>query len=271
MLLGGAKNMLLVMEDANLDVFVDNFLNSCYGSAGQRCLAGSIVAAVPEIYDAVMERILEASKTVKVGDAFDPDVYMGPLISRAAADNVAKYVDIALAHGNCELILDGRNPVLPGKNKNGFFVGPTIIRDVTPCNPLFTTEVFGPLVATIKVADMDDALNLIRASEFGNGVSSLNAYYIPGNYQPPGRRGHGGRERGHLRAASLCALRRHQGLAAGHGQGSGQGRPELLHPEQSHHRAHTSSQGAGAQDRRQYISTILRGIVAAHHALESAV
>ena len=151
MLLGGAKNMLLVMEDANLDIFVNNFLNSCYGSAGQRCLAGSIVAAVPEIYDTVMERILEASKTVKVGDAFDPDVYMGPLISRAAADNVAKYVDIALAHGNCELILDGRNPVLPEKNKNGFFVGPTIIRDVTPCNPLFTTEVFGPLVATIKV------------------------------------------------------------------------------------------------------------------------
>ena len=180
MLLGGAKNMLLVMEDANLDIFVDNFLNSCYGSAGQRCLAGSIVAAVPEIYDTVMERILEASKTVKVGDAFDPDVYMGPLISRAAADNVAKYVDIALAHGSCELILDGRNPVLPEKNKNGFFVGPTIIRDVTPCNPLVTTEVFGPLVATIKVADMDDALNLIRASEFGNGacIFTQNAYYI---------------------------------------------------------------------------------------------
>ena len=88
MLLGGAKNMLLVMEDANLDIFVNNFLNSCYGSAGQRCLAGSIVAAVPEIYDTVMERMLEASKTVKVGDAFDPDVYMGPLISRKAADNV---------------------------------------------------------------------------------------------------------------------------------------------------------------------------------------
>ncbi|MEG2171714.1 MAG: aldehyde dehydrogenase family protein [Desulfovibrionaceae bacterium] len=170
MLLGGAKNMLVVMEDANMDVFINNFLNSCYGSAGQRCLAGSIVAAVPEIYDTVIERILEASKTVKIGDAFDPDVYMGPLISRDAADNIAKYVDIALQHGKCELILDGRNPALPAKNKNGFFVGPTIIKDVTPCNPLFTTEVFGPLVATIKVADMDDALNLIRASEFGNGA-----------------------------------------------------------------------------------------------------
>jgi len=179
MLLGGAKNMLLVMEDANLDVFVDNFLNSCYGSAGQRCLAGAIVAAVPEIYDQVIERILEASKKVKVGDAFDPEVYMGPLISRAAVDNVSKYVDIALAHGKCELILDGRNPVMPEKNKNGFFVGPTIIKDVTPCNPLFTTEVFGPLVAAIKVADLDDALELIHQSEFGNGacIFTQNQHY----------------------------------------------------------------------------------------------
>lgn len=180
MLLGGAKNMLLVMEDANLDIFVDNFLNSCYGSAGQRCLAGSIVAAVPQIYDEVIRRIVEASRKVKVGDAFDPDVYMGPLISRDAVDNVKKYVDIALSHGKCELILDGRNPALPAKNKDGFFVGPTIIKDVTPCNPLFTTEVFGPLVATIKVNDMDDALSLIQSSEYGNGacIFTQNAYYI---------------------------------------------------------------------------------------------
>lgn len=181
MLLGGAKNMLLVMEDANMDVFIPNFLNSCYGSAGQRCLAGAIVAAVPEIYDEVVERIIEASKTVKVGDAFDPDVYMGPLISRKAADTVINFVDIALKHGGgCSLVLDGRAPVLPEKNKNGFFVGPTIIRDVTPCNPLFTTEVFGPLVATTKVADMYDALELIRASEFGNGacIFTQNAHYV---------------------------------------------------------------------------------------------
>ena len=170
MLLGGAKNMLLVMEDADLDLFIDNFLNSCYGSAGQRCLAGSIVALVPEIYDKALERMIEASKKVTVGDAFDPDVYMGPLISQEAVENVKKYVDIALAHGTCELVLDGRNPVLPEKNKNGFFIGPTIIKDVTPCNPLFSTEVFGPLVAVIKVADMDDALALIRSSEYGNGA-----------------------------------------------------------------------------------------------------
>ncbi len=180
MLLGGAKNMLVVMEDADIDVFIDNFLNSCYGSAGQRCLAGSIVAIVPEIYDSVIERMIEASKSIKVGDALEEDVYMGPLISKAAVDNVKKYVDIALEHGQgCQLVLDGRNIELPEKNKNGFFVGPTIIKDVTPCNPLFTTEVFGPLVATIKIADMDDALQLIQSSEFGNGacIFTQNQFY----------------------------------------------------------------------------------------------
>ena len=129
------------------------------------------MAIVPELYDTVLERMIEAAKKVKVGDALDPDVYMGPLISRSAADKVKEYVDIALNHGHgCELVLDGRNPELPEKNKNGYFVGPTIIKDVTPCNPLFTTEVFGPLVATIKIADIDDALELIRQSEFGNGA-----------------------------------------------------------------------------------------------------
>lgn len=180
MLLGGAKNVLLVMEDTNMDVFISNFLNSCYGSAGQRCLAGSIVAAVPEIYDEVLERMIEASKTVKVGDAFDPDVYMGPLISRKAADNVLGYVDIALKHGHgCELVLDRRKVDLPEKNRNGYFVGPCIIRDVTPCNPLFTTEVFGPLVATIKVADIYDAIELINSSEYGNGacIFTQNMHY----------------------------------------------------------------------------------------------
>ena len=114
MLLGGAKNMLVVMEDADIDAFIPQFLNSCFGSAGQRCLAGSIVAIVPELYEKVLDRMIEAAKTVKVGDALDPDVYMGPLISRKAADKVIEYVDIALKHGRgCKLVLDGRHlPVI---------------------------------------------------------------------------------------------------------------------------------------------------------------
>ena len=114
MLLGGAKNMLVVMEDADLDLFISNYLNSCFGSAGQRCLAGSIVAAVPEIYEEVLERMVEASRELKVGDAMDPDVYMGPLISREAVENVCDYTEKALAHGGgCKLSLDRRKLDLP--------------------------------------------------------------------------------------------------------------------------------------------------------------
>lgn len=171
MLLGGAKNMLVVMEDADMDVFRENYLNSCYGSAGQRCLAGSLVAAVPEVYDKVVDIMVESAASIKVGDAFDPDVYMGPLISRKAVDFVHESLEVALAHGQgCKLVLDRRQLDLPEKNRNGFFVGPIIVKDLTPCNPLFTTEVFGPIVGTIKIADMDDALDLIRRSEFGNGA-----------------------------------------------------------------------------------------------------
>ncbi len=179
MLLGGAKNILLAMEDTDMDIFIENFLNSCYGSAGQRCLAGSIVAAVPEIYDTICERILEASKNVIVGNAMDDGVYMGPLISLKAKENVERYVDIALAHGGCSLLLDGRNPVIPDKDKNGYYVGPTVLKDVTPCNPVFNTEVFGPLVSLVKVADMDDAIRLINSSEFGNGacIFTQNMHY----------------------------------------------------------------------------------------------
>ena len=87
MLLGGAKNYLVAMEDVQMDVFIENYLNSCYGSAGQRCLAGSIVAAVPEIHDKLVERIIEASKGVVIGDAMDPKVYMGPVISAEAVQD----------------------------------------------------------------------------------------------------------------------------------------------------------------------------------------
>ena len=103
MLLGGAKNMLVVMEDADIDVFIENYINSCYGSAGQRCLAGSIVAIVPELYDTVLERMIEAAKKVKVGDALDPDVYMGPADAHVDADHA--HVGVAAEFFGIELAL----------------------------------------------------------------------------------------------------------------------------------------------------------------------
>lgn len=178
MLLAGAKNYLVAMEDAQMDVFIENYLNSCYGSAGQRCLAGSIVAAVPEIYDEIVEKIVTASKGVKVGDAMDPDVYMGPVISAEAKKKIEGYIDIGIKEG-AKLVLDGRNPTVPEKNKHGYFIGPTVFTDVDPAMKIATEEIFGPVVSIVRISDIEDALAQIRNQEFGNGacIFTQNLYY----------------------------------------------------------------------------------------------
>lgn len=178
MLLGGAKNFLVVMEDANMDVFIENFIHSAYGSAGQRCLAGSIIAVVPEVYDECIERMVEASKKVTVGDAMDPDIYMGPVISKEAKERIEKYIEIGI-EGGSNLVLDGRSPELPEKNKDGYFVGPTIFTDVTPCRTIAQEEIFGPVVSVMKINDLNDVLGLIKEQPFGNGacIFTQNQYY----------------------------------------------------------------------------------------------
>jgi len=176
MLLGGAKNFLVVMEDADMDLFIENFLNSCYGSAGQRCLAGSIVAIVPEVYDRCLAQMVQASKKVKVGNAMDPDVFMGPVISKEAKKKIEQYIEIGIREGS-PLILDGRNPAV--KDPGGYYIGPTIFKDVTPCKTIYREEIFGPVVSVVAIKDMDDALELIRNQEFGNGacVFTQNLHY----------------------------------------------------------------------------------------------
>jgi malonate-semialdehyde dehydrogenase (acetylating)/methylmalonate-semialdehyde dehydrogenase len=176
MLLGGAKNFLVAMEDADPDIFIENFLHSCYGSAGQRCLAGSIVALVPEIYDSFIEKMVAVSNTVKVGNAMDPEVYMGPVISATAKKRIEDYIEIGLK-GGAKLLIDGRNPTV--KDPDGYYVGPTIFTEVTPCMPIAKEEIFGPVVSVVKISGLDDALQLIRAQAFGNGacIFTQNQYY----------------------------------------------------------------------------------------------
>ncbi len=178
MLLGGAKNYLVVMEDADIDNFIDNFVISCFGSAGQRCLAGSVVAIAPQIYDEVVQRCEEAVKKITFGDAMNPDIFMGPLISNDAVKNIHKYIKLGL-EGGANLLVDGRNPELPDANKNGFFAGPTLFADVKPCNEIVKNEVFGPLAALMKMNCLDSTLELIRKSEFGNGacIFTQSIYY----------------------------------------------------------------------------------------------
>jgi malonate-semialdehyde dehydrogenase (acetylating)/methylmalonate-semialdehyde dehydrogenase len=178
MLLGGAKNFLVAMEDLQMDVFIENFLHSCYGSAGQRCLAGSVVAVVPEIYDSVVQEIITASKSIVIGDALDPNVFMGPVISAGAKAKIEHYIDIGVKERS-KLVLDGRNPAVPDKNRNGYFVGPTVFSEVTPCQTIAREEIFGPVVSIMPIKDLDDVLALIRAQDFGNGacIFTQNLYY----------------------------------------------------------------------------------------------
>jgi malonate-semialdehyde dehydrogenase (acetylating)/methylmalonate-semialdehyde dehydrogenase len=179
MLLGGAKNYLVAMEDLQWDVFIENYLNSCYGSAGQRCLAGSIVAAVPEIYDELVERIVAASRKMRVGSALDPNIHIGPVISAEAKTRIERCIDIGVRQDKAKLVLDGRNPMVPDEIKGGYYVGPTIFVEADPEMSIVQTEIFGPVVAVMKVKNLDHALDLIRGQEVGNGacIFTQSLYY----------------------------------------------------------------------------------------------
>ncbi|MBI9092938.1 MAG: CoA-acylating methylmalonate-semialdehyde dehydrogenase [Desulfobacterium sp.] len=176
MLLGGAKNYLVVMEDAQPDLFIENFIHSCYGSAGQRCLAGSNVAVVADVYDEFVGRMLEASKGVTIGNAMDSEIYMGPVISAEAKARIEDYIELGIKEG-ATLLLDGRNPEV--KDPNGYYVGPTLFTDVTPDMTIAREEIFGPVVSVIKVSCINDALGKIKSQEFGNGacIFTQNQYY----------------------------------------------------------------------------------------------
>jgi len=178
MLLGGAKNYLVAMEDAPMDLMIENILMSGYGSAGQRCLAVSNLAVVPEIYDEFVTRLLEASKDICVGDAMDPEVFMGPVISANAKERIENYIEIGIAEG-ATLALDGRNPDVEDANRDGYFIGPTVFTDVTPCMQIAREEIFGPVLSVMKVGCIDGALRMIKNHEMGNGavIFTQNSYY----------------------------------------------------------------------------------------------
>jgi malonate-semialdehyde dehydrogenase (acetylating)/methylmalonate-semialdehyde dehydrogenase len=178
MLLGGAKNYLVALEDAQIDLLITNIIQSGYGSAGQRCLASSIIAVVPELYDEVIERVAEAAQKISVGDAMNPDVFMGPVISAQAKQRIEGHIESGIKAG-ARLVLDGRNPEILEANKNGYFIGPTIFADVTPCMEIAQVEIFGPVLSIMKIRDLDDAIDLIQKQPTGNGAClfTQNMYY----------------------------------------------------------------------------------------------
>jgi malonate-semialdehyde dehydrogenase (acetylating)/methylmalonate-semialdehyde dehydrogenase len=164
--LGGAKNHMVVLPDADLDLAADAAVNAGFGSAGERCMAVSAVVAVGGIADELVDRVVKRVQTLVVG-AGDTD--MGPLVTRAHRDKVAAYLDAGTAQG-AELVIDGREHVVAGPEA-GFWLGPTLFDHVTPEMTLYTDEIFGPVLSVVRVDSFDAALALVNANPYGNGAA----------------------------------------------------------------------------------------------------
>jgi len=173
--MGGAKNHLVVMPDAHMDQAVRNMVSSCYGCAGQRCMAASVIVGVgEESYRSVVERFVAVSREVVLGDPLDPavennEMAMGPVISAAAKRRILDLINQGVKEG-ATLALDGRGVHVAGR-EGGHYVGPTVFTDVEPGMAIHRTEIFGPVVVIMRVADLDEAIRVINEHEYGNGAS----------------------------------------------------------------------------------------------------
>ena len=170
--LGGAKNHMVVLPDADLDLAADQAVSAGYGSAGERCMAISAVVAVGDVADDLVARIAKRTVGLRTGDG-RRGCDMGPLVSAAARDRVVGYVDAGEAAG-AEVVVDGRNPDVDaegGADNEGFFVGPTLFDHVRPDMPVYTDEIFGPVLSVLRVGSYDEALDLVNANPYGNGTA----------------------------------------------------------------------------------------------------
>jgi malonate-semialdehyde dehydrogenase (acetylating) / methylmalonate-semialdehyde dehydrogenase len=164
--LGGAKNHMVVMPDAVIDKTVNGIIGSAFGAAGQRCMAGSVVVTVGEAHERLVPALKEATESVRVGDGLDEQNELGPVVSETARERILGAVERGVADG-AELLVDGRDPGLA----EGCFIGATILTDVTPEMELAREEIFGPVLSLIHVDTLDEAIDAVNRSRFGNGVS----------------------------------------------------------------------------------------------------
>lgn len=166
--LGGAKNHMLVLPDADLDLVADSAVNAGFGSAGERCMAISVVVAVEPVADALIEKIQSRMSGLKVGDG-TRNCDMGPLITREHRDKVASYLEVAETDG-ASIVVDGRGVQVDG-DENGFWLGPTLIDKVPTSSKVYTEEIFGPVLSVVRVKSYDEGLALINGSQYGNGTA----------------------------------------------------------------------------------------------------
>jgi malonate-semialdehyde dehydrogenase (acetylating)/methylmalonate-semialdehyde dehydrogenase len=181
--MGSAKNHLVAMPDAKMDDMIRNMISSCYGCAGQRCMASSAIVAVgDDMYKKVCAKFVKASKEVIVANPLDPKVadeemVMGPVISAKSKKFILEMIDKGVKE-DATLALDGRDLVIPGCEK-GHFIGPTVFTDVKPGMDIHNTEIFGPVVVILKADTLDEAINIINEHQYGNGASiyTQNGYW----------------------------------------------------------------------------------------------
>jgi malonate-semialdehyde dehydrogenase (acetylating) / methylmalonate-semialdehyde dehydrogenase len=166
--LGGAKNHMVVMPDADLDQTVDALMGSAYGSAGERCMAISVAVAVGDaVGDELVKRLVPRIDALKTAGGMTPGAEMGPLVTEAHRARVSTYVDVGVNEG-AELVADGRKQKFDG---DGFFLGASLFDRVTPSMRIYKEEIFGPVLQIVRVPDFDTALKLVNEHEFGNGTS----------------------------------------------------------------------------------------------------
>ncbi len=167
--LGGAKNHLVVMPDANLNQAVDGIMGAAYGSAGERCMAVSVAVAVGDIANKLVEEINNKAQTLKVAPWTDPSADMGPVISNEQKQKILNYINIGEKEG-ANLLLDGRDINIQGYEK-GNFVGPTLFDNVTKDMTIYKEEIFGPVLSIVRAKNYEEAINLVNNHTYGNGTS----------------------------------------------------------------------------------------------------
>jgi malonate-semialdehyde dehydrogenase (acetylating)/methylmalonate-semialdehyde dehydrogenase len=165
--LAGAKNHMVVLPDADIDMAADAAVSAGYGSAGERCMAVSVVVAVGEVADPLVQAISERARKVTVGDGSNPDSEMGPLITGVHRDKVASYLDSGAGQG-AKVVLDGRETTPDG---DGFFLGVSLLDEVTPEMDCYRDEIFGPVLSVVRVDTYDEAVQLVNENPWGNGTA----------------------------------------------------------------------------------------------------
>ncbi|WP_394138215.1 CoA-acylating methylmalonate-semialdehyde dehydrogenase [Cytobacillus oceanisediminis] len=165
--LAGAKNHSIVMPDADLDGAVKEIIAAAYGSAGERCMACSVVVAVDSIADELVERLNEQANQLTIGNGLDEDVFLGPVIRQENKERTSSYIEIGEKEG-ASLVRDGRKD--EAYHENGYFIGPTIFDNVDPSMKIWKEEIFAPVLSVVRVKNLEEAIELTNKSDFGNGA-----------------------------------------------------------------------------------------------------